>query len=125
SETGDGDRISLQVVDRPAPERLRNRTDEPTHVGADRLFDAVAANRLRMSRQAAIVVDSGTATTVGLVDRHGAFLGGAILAGFDIVADALHQRTSLLPRVRMDDVSRVPDALGRNTTGAIRSGLYW
>src|SRR5690606_15842862 len=45
--------------------------------------------------------------------------------GFDIVADALHERTSLLPRIRMDDLTGTPDALGRNTTGALRSGLYW
>ncbi|MGC1272280.1 MAG: type III pantothenate kinase [Planctomycetaceae bacterium] len=115
----------LNVVERPAPHLLANRTDAPDRVGPDRLFDAVAANRLRRSDQPAIVIDSGTATTINLIDGQGAFLGGSIVAGFGLMAAALHERTSLLPLIDAADLSPPPLALGRNTTDALRSGLYW
>lgn len=118
-------KTTLTIVERPAATLLANRTETPELVGPDRLFDAVAANRLRRSHQPAIVIDSGTATTVNLIDDRGAFLGGAIVAGFGLMAAALHERTALLPRIDAVDLSPPPMALGRNTTEALRSGLYW
>lgn len=115
----------LTVIERPASQLLANRTDAPDRVGPDRLFDAVAANRLRRANQPAIVIDSGTATTINLIDGSGAFLGGAIVAGFGLMAAALHERTSLLPLIDAVDLSPPPLALGRNTNDALRSGLYW
>ena len=116
------------------PQRLGCRThlplvievDFPDKVGIDRLLNAIAANARRQPGQLAIVIDSGTATTVDLVDGTGAFRGGAILPGFELGAKALHQYTALLPLVqhhRLHD--RVPPAVGRNTTEALESGLYW
>jgi type III pantothenate kinase len=43
------------------------------------LFNAIAANVIRAPGQAAIIVDSGTATTVDVVSSKGVFEGGAIL----------------------------------------------
>lgn len=98
----------------------------PDKVGIDRLLNAIAANARRQPGQIAIVIDSGTATTVDLVDSTGAFRGGAILPGFEMGAKALHQYTALLPLIqhhRLHD--RVPPPVGRNTTEALESGLYW
>ena len=98
----------------------------PDKVGIDRLLNAIAANARRQPGQIAIVIDSGTATTVDLVDGTGAFRGGAILPGFEMGAQALHEYTALLPLIqhhRLHD--RVPPAVGRNTTEALESGLYW
>jgi len=116
---------NLQVVERPSSHVLTNRTTVPERVGPDRLFDAVAANRLRGAGQPAIVIDSGTATTVDLVGGDGAFLGGAIVAGFELVAAALHERTALLPRIDIADLESPPTPLGTDTAAALRSGLYW
>lgn len=115
----------LRLIERPAAPLLVNRTDAPERVGADRLFDAVAANRLRRPAQPAIVVDSGTATTVNLIDGKGAFHGGAIIAGFGLMANALHQHTAQLPKIDVVELATAPGPLGRNTADAIRSGLYW
>jgi type III pantothenate kinase len=115
----------LLPLDRPSPAILVNRTDAPDRVGPDRLFDAVAANRLRPSGAPAVVVDSGTATTVNVIDADGAFLGGAIIAGFELIATALHERTAALPRIDVTNLDPPPDPLGRNTDAALRSGLYW
>jgi len=100
--------------------------DFPERVGIDRLLHAIAANALRRPEQAAVIVSSGTATTVDYVDAAGRFRGGAILPGFALAARALHQYTALLPLVPLEpSLVSPPDEVGRNTEAAIRSGLYW
>ncbi|MBA3315752.1 MAG: type III pantothenate kinase [Planctomycetota bacterium] len=120
-----GRHCPLTHIARPSHALLVNRTTQPDRVGPDRLFDAVAANRLRQNGASALIIDSGTATTVNLVDAEGAFAGGAILAGFELVASALHERTALLPKVDVADLMPPPHPLGRDTEAAIRSGLHW
>jgi type III pantothenate kinase len=100
------------------------RVDEPARVGIDRLLAAVAANRLRSPNCAAIVVDLGTAITVDLVEADGAFAGGAILPGIGTAGRALADQTDALPHVALDH-AQTPPALGKSTTAAIQSGLYW
>lgn len=122
--------------DWPAPERLADRTrlpvvidvDYPEKVGIDRLLHAVAANVLREPEQPAVIISSGTATTIDYVDGRGHFCGGAILPGFDLCARALHQYTALLPLIEMSTVlsdEAAPTELGKNTEAAMTSGLYW
>ncbi len=116
------------------PTRLGDRQDFPLvidvefpeKVGIDRLLNAIAANARRKPGQQALIVDSGTATTIDLVDEQGVFRGGAILPGFEMGAKALNEYTALLPLIqhhRLHD--RIPHAIGRNTTEALESGLYW
>ncbi len=120
----------------PVLERLvdRNRlpivinVDFPEKVGIDRLLQAIAANVIREPDQPAVIISSGTATTVDYVDARGHFCGGAILPGFDLCARALHQYTALLPLIEMSSVladNATPAELGKNTEAAITSGLYW
>ncbi len=100
--------------------------DAPEKVGLDRLLNAVAANALRPASRPAIVVDSGTATTVNFISRDGVFCGGAILPGLEMSAKALHYYTAVLPRLPIQDLGGdVPVAPGRNTREAIRNGLFW
>lgn len=105
---------------------IRIDVDFPDKVGLDRLLNAVASLRLRAAGQPVIVVDSGTATTVDYVGPEGSFRGGAILPGIGMSARALHQYTALLPLIPAPDVtSTPPEAIGRNTVAAMRSGLFW
>lgn len=92
----------------------------PEAVGVDRLVDALAGQR--RSKGAAIVVDFGTATTFNAVTGDGVFLGGAIAPGLGTVADALTERASALPPVRLVPP---PTAIGRDTVPAIQSGLVY
>ena len=94
--------------------------EDPKAVGADRLVDAVAVNRLYGGP--ACVVDLGTATTFDAIDADGNYLGGAIAPGISIALDALVHRTSQLPRV---DLQPPPSAIGRNTIHAMQSGLLF
>ena len=94
--------------------------DDPASLGIDRLLGALAAAELYSLP--VIVVDMGTAITVDMVtaDRH--FVAGAIAPGRQMAAEALYQRTSLLPRV---DLSVPPTLTGRSTSECIRSGVFY
>ena len=117
-----------------APMLIRERSsipikldvDSPETVGLDRLLNAVAANALRPKIRSAIVVDSGTATTVNYISQSGIFCGGAILPGLEMSAKALNYYTAALPLLPVQDLGGdVPVAPGRNTREAIRNGLFW
>ncbi len=110
-----------QLVHHDSPIPLR--VDAPDKVGMDRVAAAVAANALRRRGAPALIVDSGTAITVDVVDQHGSFLGGAIMPGVRLAAIALNERTDGLPRIIPLDSP--PPSIGANTEDAIRSGLYW
>jgi len=69
-----------------------------------------------------IVIDFGTATTFDAVSESGAYLGGLICPGVEISADALFQRTAMLPRV---DVKKPTELIGRTTVASMRSGLFF
>lgn len=98
----------------------------PDRVGLDRLLHSVAAIARKPADSPAIVVDTGTATTVDWITPAGEFAGGAILPGFKLSARALHEYTALLPLVNMLGAElEPPTALGRETTAAIKSGIYW
>ena len=116
------DRVMLlSAADLPLDVRL----ERPDMVGIDRLVDAVAVNRLRNSGAPAAIVDVGSAITVDLVSRDGAFLGGSILPGLAMSARAMHEFTDLLPLIETADLYEPPPALGTCTEEAMRSGLFW
>ena len=108
------------VVDGTVETGVRILYDEPGSVGADRVVDAVAAYRLYGGP--ACIVDFGTATTFDAISSGGDYLGGAIAPGIGIAAQALFQRTAMLPRV---ELARPPSAIGRNTVHSMQSGLLF
>ncbi|MBF0191772.1 MAG: type III pantothenate kinase [Magnetococcales bacterium] len=113
-------RVTPMVVGPGIKTGMAIRYDNPREVGADRIVNAVAAyHRLQ---GAAIVVDFGTATTFDLIGPQGEYLGGAIAPGLGISMDALFERTAKLPRV---ECARPVSVVGRDTVGAMQSGLYW
>jgi type III pantothenate kinase len=116
-----------EIVLRPLSYRdvpLTIRVSEPERVGIDRLLSAFAADRLRDRYRPAIIVSLGTAITVDLLEADGAFAGGAILPGIAMSARALAEDTDALPHVDSERLEK-PPALGKSTTAAIESGLYW
>lgn len=100
------------------------RYDSPQDVGADRIVTAVAAHERHRGPEGngLIVVDFGTATTFDVVSPKPEYLGGVIAPGVGIAADALFERAARLPRV---DIARPDRVVGRNTVGAIQSGLVF
>ena len=92
--------------------------ENPSQAGADLVVGCVAA--LREHKAPLIIVDMGTATTMIVVDKNGAMIGGCIMPGVKISMDALTDRTALLPGLQLDQPKR---AIGRNTIDCMRSGL--
>jgi type III pantothenate kinase len=72
-----------------------NRYDDPAQLGADRWAALIGAWALE--RDACLVVNAGTATTVDALSAGGEFLGGVILPGLDMMRTALAQGTAALP----------------------------
>lgn len=93
--------------------------DSPETIGPDRLCAAAAPACEGVTD--AVIIDAGTAVTVDIL-RGGAFKGGAIMPGLDMMLHSLSERTSALPRIRIepDAVTSVP---GRDTVSAIRAGV--
>jgi type III pantothenate kinase len=95
--------------------------NNPNEVGADRIVNAVAA--YDKYKTALIIIDFGTATTFDVISEKGEYLGGAIVPGVMISADALFQRASRLPRV---EVFKAPaKVIGKDTIDSIKSGIIY
>jgi type III pantothenate kinase len=96
------------------------RIEKPSEAGADRLVNAVGAHITYPG--ALLVIDSGTATTFDIVADDGAFEGGVIAPGINLSMQALHAAAARLPRVA---IQRPPRVIGKDTVGAMQSGIYW
>lgn len=97
---------------------IRVATRNPREVGTDRVLNAIAVRHL--VGDAAIVVDFSTATSFDVVDADGTYLGSAIAPGLELAAEALFEHTSRLQRV---DLMRPSSVIGKDTAGAVQSGL--
>ena len=94
--------------------------ENPREVGADRIVNAVAAHA--WARGPVIVVDFGTATTFDCVSPKGEYLGGVIVPGVQISAEALFARAARLHRV---EIALPPRVLGRNPIHSMQSGIVY
>jgi len=108
------------VVDHRLKLGIQFKVDRPAEVGADRIANALAAFKLYGAP--AIVLDFGTATTFDCISGKGYYLGGAILVGPRLAAEALAEKTAKLPKVEFAQPRR---AIGKNTVECIQAGLYF
>lgn len=92
--------------------------ENPCQTGADLVVGCVAA--LREHEPPMIIVDMGTATTMVVLDKNGALVGGCICPGVKVSLDALTGKTALLPGIQLDQPKK---AIGRNTIECMRSGI--
>ena len=94
--------------------------DEPATIGADIIAGCFAAKEHYPLPLA--VADLGTANTVMVVDKDGAFRGGIIAAGLKMQLQALGAGTSLLPNL---EVSAPEKCIGTNTVDCLESGAVY
>jgi type III pantothenate kinase len=90
---------------------------KPGTIGPDRLANAMAATAFYGAP--VVVVDFGTAVTFDVVDPHKNYIGGIIAPGLSAMTDYLHEKTALLPRVKIQAVDR---AVGKSTREAMLIG---
>lgn len=90
---------------------------KPASIGADRLANAVAARRDYGAP--VVVVDFGTAVTFDVVNRAGDYVGGIIAPGLSAMTNYLHEKTALLPIVKVRDTTAI---IGKSTSEAMLIG---
>ncbi len=98
---------------------VSNAYDNPEQLGPDRWAALIGAHVTAPGN--CVVVCTGTATTIDALTGNGAFLGGMILPGLDMMHSALASKTARLGSQQGQVVSfprSTPDAI---TTGAARA----
>lgn len=97
---------------------LNIRIDNPAQVGSDLIVAAVAG--VAEYGKPLMIIDMGTATTISVVSRDGAYVGGCICPGVRISMDALTGRTAQLPAISLNVPKK---AIGTNTVDCMQSGI--
>jgi type III pantothenate kinase len=90
---------------------------KPDSIGPDRLANAVAA-KFHFGAPV-VVVDFGTAVTFDVVNTKGNYVGGIIAPGLAAMTDYLHEKTALLPKIKIREVK---SAIGKSTEHAMLVG---
>lgn len=112
--------VDVMIVGPGVKTGLNILIDNPRQLGSDQAVDAVAA--INQYPVPLIVIDMGTATTISVVDKNKNYLGGLIMTGMGVAADALIQRTAQLPKI---DFERPSSVIGRNTIDCMKSGALY
>ena len=99
---------------------LTYEVQNPHETGVDRIVNAAAANRLYDG--ALIVIDLGTATTFCALSEHGAYLGGPIMPGPQMLAAFMAEKTAKLPLVSLRHTDKI---IGSSTEENILAGLVF
>ena len=102
---------------------IRHDVTELHTGGADRALAVVGALARKRGRGPGIVISCGTAITVERVSADGVWLGGAIAAGFRLIAGALHAGTAQLPLIELG--AEPPAPVGRATVPSLEAGIFW
>ncbi len=92
--------------------------ESPKEVGCDRIANSCAA--YEFYNTPAVVVDFGTATNFDVVTADKRFIGGIIAPGLKMSAESFSSSTNLLPKLKIEDISRV---IGKNTIKNMLSGV--
>ena len=92
----------------------------PKTIGADRLANSVAA--FQRFGAPVVVVDFGTAVTFDVVNPKGNYAGGIIAHGLAAMTDYLHEKTALLPRIKITEPKSV---IGKSTEQAMLAGAVY
>ncbi len=112
--------VDALILGKKIKTKLPLKIDNPNELGADMLSGAVAA-KIKYG-EASLVADLGTATKIYIVDKNGAFIGGAISSGIEISLKSLVSSTSQL----LETPIIVPNTvIGRNTKDCIESGIVY
>jgi type III pantothenate kinase len=93
---------------------------KPKTIGADRLANSVAA--FKHFGAPVVVVDFGTAVTFDVVNAKGNYAGGIIAPGLAAMTDYLHEKTALLPRIKIAEPKSV---VGKSTEQAMLAGAVY
>ena len=89
-------------------------------LGADIVSNAVAA--LEKYPAPIIMIDMGTATTIGVISEGRTYEGGLLLPGVNVSLEALSRRAAQLPAISLQAPKNL---IGKSTEDCMRSGIVY
>ena len=98
---------------------LKIKSENPSQIGASLICQSVAlTDKYPMP---CLLISMSTALSMFALDKNGTFIGGAILPGIKLSAQALAEHTAQLPQI---DLTQKPEkVIGTNTVQNVQSGL--
>ena len=112
--------IGLEVLDHTFDIPVKLDYPAPATTGADRIANVCGAVARVPEGTPVMVVDIGTAVTYDLVSADRRFFAGVIGPGPRMLAEALHEKTALLPMIELDGTF---PAAATDTVSAMRIGI--
>jgi len=100
------------------PLGIKSRYKNHSKLGVDRQVNAYGA--LKIDKPPFLIFDFGTATTVDYISAKGVIEGGMILPGVESSLDLMHEKTALLPSLRLKKSLAI---VGRDTQSCMLSGV--
>ena len=100
---------------------LNLKYKNPGEIGADRVANAMGAVELFGGKNM-IVADLGTATTFCIISEKKEYLGGIIMPGIKLSANALSNGTAKLPKI---EIVKPKKFEGKTTVDAMQCGIYY
>ncbi len=100
--------------------KLKTNIKNKKTIGDDRLINIIFAKYLYLN--SIIIIDFGTATTIDILNKKGAYDGGVITPGIDLSLKSLEEGTAKLPLVKFKKTKKI---VGKSTMEAIQSGFFW
>lgn len=99
---------------------LNIKIEDASELGGDFVAAAIAA--LERYPLPCVTIDMGMATALGVIDRNGNYIGGAIAPGVILSHNALIGGASKLPSVAPEAPAKV---IGKTTENSVRSGVVF
>lgn len=99
---------------------LNIRIDDPGELGSDMVVNAVAA--LAKYPKPIAVFDFETATTLSVISKDGAYLGGALVPGLRVSVDAMSASTAQLPYITLMPPAKL---ICSSTVSCMQSGAIY
>lgn len=96
---------------------VSNHYIEPGRLGVDRWLAMLAARQI--STESCVIVDSGTALTIDVLDRDGEHRGGFIIPGLSLMRESLQANTDIRVAAGHEELTLEP---GHSTEAAVFNG---
>lgn len=99
---------------------LNIRIDDPSELGGDMVINSVAA--LAKYPKPIVIFDMETATTMSVIGRDGAYLGGALIPGIRVSVDAMSASAAQLPYITLTPPEKL---ICSSTVSCMQSGAVY
>ena len=99
---------------------LNIRIDDPGELGSDMVVNAVAA--LAKYPKPIVIFDMETATTMSVISKDGAYLGGALMPGLRVSVDAMSASAAQLPYITLVPPGKL---ICSSTVSCMQSGAVY